>query len=277
MTRAHMQWLAILFPAGLVGAYELVRHRWLEHTLGSWGNLAGSLIVGCAVYWFIRYYSDVITKAEQALGRSRSEAAVLAERHRIGREMHDSVAQALFHVRVKLRELGEAMVQPEQANEVARLEGQVSAAYDRVRAVISDLKRQAETEDTAESLCRAVSQIAGELGLTPHLDVTKTPRLTASGQGHLQAIVAEALTNARRHGGATTVQVSSDERSLVITDNGRGFDRNHTPTDSFGLMIMEERARMLGGSLCVDSALGRGTKITVNWRSATDDNATADR
>ncbi len=265
-----MQWMAILFPAALVFTYEAIRHHWMEYTHNYWGNLIGALIVAGAVHWFIRYYASTISQAEQDLGRSRAEAAVLAERHRIGREMHDSVAQTLFHVRVKLREAEQHTDEPALAEELLRLEGQIAAAYDQVRAVISDLKRQAETEDSAEALRRSVTENARALGLTSDLHLEFVPPMSAQSRGHLQAIVAEALTNASRHGGATTVTVSCDRQALRIGDNGRGFDPRRPQADSFGLMIMEERARMLGGALQIDAAPGRGTIISINWGAGTE-------
>jgi signal transduction histidine kinase len=260
-----MQWLAILFPAALVFTYEAIRHHWMETTHNYWGNLVGAIIVGTTVHGFIRYYIRIVTQAEQELGRSRAEAAVLAERNRIGREMHDSVAQTLFHVRVKLREVRQHTHEPSVTEELVRLEDQVTAAYDQVRTVIADLKKQAETEDNTEALFRAVTETAKGLGLVSTLSVSYLPKLSAQNQAHVQAIVTEALTNASRHGGATGVTITCDSQALRIQDNGRGFDPAQVPPDRFGLMIMEERARMVGGALTIDSAPGAGTTILLHW------------
>lgn len=277
MHRPHMRWLAILFPAALVFTYEAIRHHWMAVTHNYWGNLVGAVIVGAAVYGFIRYYTKIVTQTEQELGRSRSEAAVLAERHRIGREMHDSVAQMLFHVRVKLRETRQHIGETAVAEELDRLESRVAAAYDQVRAIIADLKRQSETEDSTEALFRAVTETARGLGLVSTLSVSCVPKLSAQSRAHVQAIVAEALTNASRHGGATAVTIACDSQALRIYDNGRGFDPGLVPADRFGLMIMEERARMIGGALKIDSAPGRGTNILVYWGAADNEHPALDR
>ena len=105
---------------------------------------------------------------------------------------------------------------------------------------------------------------------------------------HLAAILSEALTNARRHGKATAVQVTADTQGLVIADNGTGFDPARAGaalgdgagaggrSAGFGLMILAERAQMLGAALTVDSAPGRGARLTLTWRGTHADSS-ADR
>ena len=287
-----MQWAAIGFPAALLGLFEFFRHRLLEHQLpGVWGNFVGALVVAAGVYGFIRYYAATVAQVEQALGRTRAEAAVLAERQRIGREMHDSVAQALFHMRVRLQEMDRLLADgalPEARRELSQLDTQVGAAYDHVRRVIADLRLQAEAEDTGEALRRAATAAAHDLGLELALTVGAVPRMGAREREHLAAILSEALTNARRHGKATAVQVTADAQGLVIADNGTGFDPARTGaalgdgagaggrSAGFGLMILAERAQMLGAALTVDSAPGRGARLTLTWRGTHADSS-ADR
>ena len=269
MSRNRIQWTAIGFPTLLLGVFEVVRHQWLEPQLfGFWGNATAALLVAAAVYGFVRYLIGVVARVERDLGHARAEAAVLAERQRIGREMHDGVAQALFHLRVQLQEADEHAAQGALSRvrqEIGSMQSQVSAAYDQVRAAIANLKQEAESEETAEALRRGASRVARGLGLELTLDLSGLPRLDGQGRQHLLAIVSEALTNARRHGSATRVTLTTTPRALVIADNGRGFDPRMPGNDGFGLMIMAERAHLLGGELQVESEPGKGASVTLGW------------
>lgn len=269
LNRNHIQWIAISLPALLVGIFEFFRHRWLEHQLpGFWGNTLGALLVAFAVSGFIRYFIGVVSRTEQDLGRSRAEAAVLAERQRLAREMHDHVAQALFHLRVRLRELDrlvESGARDEAREEIEQLAEQITTAHDQIRAVISDLKAQAGIENPEEALRRGATQAAKESGLALKLEILEAPHLDAKGQQQLLAIVSEAMTNARRHGGASLITLSVNSKGITLSDNGRGFDPRRVHGDGYGLAIMEERARIIGGSLRVQSKPGRGTRITLHW------------
>lgn len=273
----RLKWAAIALPALLLGGFEFIRHRWLEHSLpGTWGNLLGALIVAGAGYGFIRYFSDSAARTEQELGRSRAEAAVLAERQRIAREMHDGVAQALFHVRVRLAEL-ESAAGGGLGPELARLRQHVGTAYDQVRAAIADLKLAQSAEDPLESLRRAAEQAAGQLGLHLTLDLRSLPDLSPTAAGHVAAIAAEAISNAARHGGARQVMVRADRSRLTIHDDGAGFDPTARAGEGFGLMIMEERAGLAGARLRVDAARGRGTLVELRWGGEIDADADSDR
>jgi hypothetical protein len=92
-------------------------------------------------------------------------------------------------------------------------------------------------------------------------------------------IVQEALTNIIRHSGAASASItarhSSDELQLDISDNGRGMDLARSRRDHLGLIGMSERAHMLGGSMEIDSAPGRGTRISVRLPLSMDKLATA--
>lgn len=275
--KRRLQWAAIALPALLLGGFEFVRHRWLEHSLpGTWGNLLSALIVAGAGYGFIRYFSESAAETEKELGRSRAEAAVLAERQRIAREMHDGVAQVLFHVRVRLGEL-ESTAGAGLGPELGLLRLHVGTAYEQVRAAVADLKQAQSAEDPLEALRRAAVQAAGQMGVDLHLDLRGLPDLSPTAAGHVAAIAAEAISNAARHGRARQVTLRSDQDQLAIHDDGEGFEPGETAGDGFGLMIMEERAGLAGARLRVESARGRGTLVKLRWDGETDENADSDR
>lgn len=151
LDRVRIHWIAISIPALLIGAFEFLRHDLLEHRFpGHTGNIIGALIVAGGVSIFIRYYAALVARVERDLGRSRAEAAVLAERHRIAREMHDRTAQALFHLRVRLQDLDRHANQGNVAAiraEIGLLQGQITDVYEQSRSVIADPHRLMVMDD----------------------------------------------------------------------------------------------------------------------------------
>lgn len=277
----RLRLLAVLLPAGAVGAFEFLRHQWLTHALPGWlaegwaGNVLGALVVAGAVYGFVRVFGEIIQRSARETARVREEAAVLSERQRLAREMHDGVAQTLFYLGANLREvrtLLEAGEEGEALDGVRTAELHLEEAHERVRAAIAD-SRQSGARDLGESLRRAAEEVSGRLGMRVVCEVEGCPSVPASSQKQVLAIVHEALTNAHRHGRAreALVRVDAGDGSVrvEVTDDGGGFDpRTHRGEGSYGLEIMAERARMLDGELRLASSPGRGTKLTVRLPEA---------
>ena len=107
----RVRWLAVLLPTFSIGLFEFLRHQLLEPVLPEWlsdgwlGNVAGVFVVAAIVYVFVRFFGDVLQESAVEVAQAREEAAVAVERQRIAREMHDSIAQTLFYLTVKLREV----------------------------------------------------------------------------------------------------------------------------------------------------------------------------
>lgn len=270
-------WLAVLLPAASVGLFEFLRHQWLA--LPGWlgvgwvGNLVGVLVVAVVVFGFVRVFAGILSGLALEAARSREEAAVAVERRRIAREMHDDIAQAMFYLNVKLREVGDLMADGEAGRargELRAAEAHLQDAYWQVRSVISDLKEQeAEREDFGEAARRASAEVAGRLGMRVTCEVEGRAVLSASSRKHILAIVQEALTNAHRHGrakdAAVRVRAAEGDLTVEVSDEGAGFDPAAAAGEGcYGRVIMEERARMLGGRVSLDSAPGRGTRVTVS-------------
>jgi len=268
----RIEWLAVLLPAGTVLLFEFVRHRFMLSFLPmSTGNVATAIIAGAVVYGFVRLFKRLLERSADEVARTRTEKAVMLERQRIAREMHDSVAQALFFLGVKLRET-EALVREggrEQAcSEIRRMQGYTEDAYRLVKSVIADLKKQEDERDFCEEVRLMALQTSEQLSMTIQCDIASA-ELPPVVRRHLLAIIQEALLNAHRHGRAhkANVRVRRENRDLVveISDDGTGFDPSKVQQDGhYGLTIMAERASMIGGALHVQSAPGRGTRIAVH-------------
>ena len=128
---------------------------------------------------------------------------------------------------------------------------------------LDDAGVQAAIEDLAERARRE----GVEVELRIELGNGRAGRHSTELETTLYRITQEALTNARKHGGAGHMLVEIQDNDhyvrLAVGDDGQGFDPR-AKADGFGLHIMRERAELLGGTLEIDSAPGRGTQITVD-------------
>ncbi len=197
------------------------------------------------------------------------DLAVLEERERIGRDLHDSTIQSLYGITLTLEHAQHLIAsRPEQA--AARLD----QAMDSVTQVIKDIRsyvmglHEVREEDT---LPEVLERAAREFRVNSLLPVKvrtrgEVPDLSPDDRLHLELLVREALANVVRHAGPARaeVTVSADDGSvrIAVTDDGRGFDPA-APSTGLGLRTMAERARRLGSRLVVRSAPGEGTTIEV--------------
>jgi signal transduction histidine kinase len=191
--------------------------------------------------------------------RRDAEDAVLDERRRLARELHDGLAQELAYISTESRRLA-GHPRAEHLAEAA------DRALEESRAAILALTLPAD-----EPLERAIAVAAQSLGARAGIDVTVVVRpgldARADVRRTLLRILREAMGNAARHGHARTVHVSLDGPAplvMAIADDGSGFDPGavHRP-DSLGLQSMHERACNLGGRLSVQSSVGQGTTVAV--------------
>lgn len=209
------------------------------------------------------------------LHRQVQAMAVTEERERIAREMHDSLAQVLGYVNTKAQatevliasgQNDRAMTQLTQMADAAR------SAYADVREGILGLRVSPEGQRSfIETLTGYLEQWQGQSGVTVRLTTTPanaTIRLTPNAEVQLLRIIQEALTNVRKHAGATTAEVKLHVNEgwleARILDDGVGFaPGSHAPRAAprFGLSTMHERAESIGGSLEIISTPGDGAQV----------------
>jgi len=204
------------------------------------------------------------------------QSAVLAERGRIAREMHDSLAQVLGVTHLRLRALDareEVRSSPEITSELAELADICQEAYRDVRESILGLRGSNRAErGLLDNLRAYLAKYSQQCDIATSLDSDLGHDLALSPRCEVQVIrvIQEALTNVRKHSGATSAIVhiteSSSTTTFVVEDNGHGFDPGDllVDRDRFGLYTMRERMDLLNGSLTVDSAPGHGTRVIVD-------------
>jgi signal transduction histidine kinase len=213
---------------------------------------------------------------EQARQRAMAAAeftAILSERNRLAREIHDTLAQGLAATSVQLR-LAKKHLDggPEQ------LEHHLDSAQNLVRGSLEEARNSIwnmrshvlENGDLAEALSGILKQMADGTEVATTFETTgRTRRLAPVIENNLLRIGQEAITNATKHAGAKHIRVGLDfgEKRLCLTvnDDGRGFDALHPPQSQggFGLLGMRERATDLNGDLKVQSSPGEGTTVNL--------------
>jgi signal transduction histidine kinase len=188
-------------------------------------------------------------------------AAVLDERRRIARELHDGVAQDLAFIAARARHM------VHRGTDRAGLEdiGDAAArALDESRRAIAALRRADEVPFRERFDAAAVELEHREGARLRYRIPADFDPPSASGDA-LLGIVREAVTNAARHARASEVEIElsrNGDLHMRIRDNGDGFEPDD-PRGGFGLAGMRERARALGGDLRLSSQPGAGTEIEV--------------
>ncbi len=198
-------------------------------------------------------------------------AAVLEERNRLAREMHDTLIQGCAGVSALLEAASHAReVSPGVSHELLdRARDEVRAAVDDARDAVWNLRRPGTGEDLVQAISHLTRRIGLESGVAADFQSSGPPAsLGAESERSLLLLVREALQNAVRHGSPKHLRVSlSFERNAVsmrVEDDGSGFDTGATDAPShYGLVGMRERARELHGSLDLTSTPGTGTRVRL--------------
>ncbi len=195
------------------------------------------------------------------------------ERNRLARELHDTLAQGLAAIALQL-ESAEALL--EAGTDTRRLQRAITQALSLTRINLEEVRRSVldlraaplEGRTLAAALADLLQQVAAAHGLDVHLTTIGgarpfPPRLEVG----LYRMAQEALTNVAQHAAARRVTISLVSTptlvQLVIEDDGQGFDSAAIPPHHYGLIGLNERARLLGGSLRIESSRGVGTRLDV--------------
>jgi two-component system NarL family sensor kinase len=202
------------------------------------------------------------------------EMAVLEERARLAREIHDTLAQQLTGIVIQL-EAAQALVSRDPERSLPAL----ASAQELARSALAEARRSVwdlrPAPLSATGLVGAaeneVERFRRRTGIAARLraeHMAPPPALRPQSEVTLLRITQQALANIAAHSGASRVTVRlrnlGTHVELTVRDNGHGFDTSALPLGSFGIVGMAERARIAGGSFQVESVPGRGTTITVD-------------
>jgi signal transduction histidine kinase len=200
---------------------------------------------------------------------TEAERATLEERARLGREIHDGLAQHLWFAKLKFERLAGSV--PDQDRELAAEVGQaLDSAIVEARQALITMRTSLEADlPLTDMLRRTVDDFGQRSGI--HVEFTPGAGLPSAipprQQIELLRVVQEALTNVSKHADATVVRVNATvkgrELTVMVVDNGKGFDPAGAADRGLGLLGMEERARLMGGSLRVQSQTQGGASVVL--------------
>ena len=208
----------------------------------------------------------------QNLLQTREALATVEERNRIARDLHDSVKQQVFATAMQVgaaRSLLES--DPEAAaSHLAQAEALVRQAQLELSGLIAELRPAAlDDRGLGPALAGYARSWSQQTGIPAEIAVRGARRLPLPVEQSLFRVAQEALANVARHSGAAAVEVrlryGEEAVTLVVADDGVGFDTSADgaagPMAEFGLRSMRERMEGLGGTLTIESAPGRGTRL----------------
>jgi len=248
-------WLAI---GAVLAALSRLDYLLYPSLYSSWVYLGDGFRLAFYVALLIGAFREIGGYQQRLAG-----AAVLEERRRVARELHDGLAQELAFISAHSRRLSRGF----DLRVVDQLAAAADRALDESRGAISSLAAPVE-EPFDSSLAGAAQEVAHRHGVRLTLNVEPSVDLPTKAREAMRRIVGEALANAIRHGEASTVRIDVTNHEVAcrlrIVDDGLGFqpgEGHHTR--GFGLISMRERAAAIGGELHVRSRLGVGTEVEV--------------
>jgi signal transduction histidine kinase len=213
---------------------------------------------------------EQLESARAELAAAHHQAGVLAERHRLAGEIHDTLAQGFTSI-VTLLQAAEAGLGPERDQARRHLGLALATARENLaeaRSLVTTLTPAALNEATlADTIRRVTGTAAAQAGLRADVEVTGTARRLPTGtEVVLLRVAQEALANVRKHAAAGNVEVrlcyAGTAVRLTVRDDGQGFDPART-SDGYGLRGMRERVRQVGGTVTITTRPGAGTEVSA--------------
>ncbi len=202
------------------------------------------------------------------------ESTLLTERHRIARELHDTVLKTLQGLSFEARALESrtATTTPSVKETAQYIEEVCSRTSQEIREVIFDLRTDAEQTDIGAQVLKILNHWSGATGISGEFTLSgQDVVLPSEATRQIRNVVSEALNNIKRHASASHVgiilRISPDELRLEITDNGMGIGRgadtlhNYIAEGKLGIAGMRERVEVLGGHFFLDSDQ-KGTRVS---------------
>ncbi|MBI4011448.1 MAG: sensor histidine kinase [Candidatus Rokubacteria bacterium] len=279
-----MQWITVCGPALYlallaVGALYLHPHPlppfWPAFALAVAVSALGTFVFSRFVFAHVHRQEEEIVRRTRELAEVKEAMAVVKERQRIARELHDSLAQSLGYLHLRLADAERQIAGDGTGQlraELADLKQVARAAYDEARQAIFGLRSMVSRSlGLVPTLTEYLHDWSRQTGVAVDLKAEEAMTLPPVVEVQLIGIIQEAMANVRKHADARHVLVSVAREGGVtrvsIHDDGRGFDpaalaREESP-GSFGIETMRERAETVGGALIVNSRPGEGTGVTV--------------
>ncbi len=211
----------------------------------------------------------------QTLLETRQQLAILEERNRLARDLHDSVKQQVFSLAMQIGALKALLRRDTDAAErrLNEIERTVRMAQEELASLIHELRPAVlEGKNLPDALKELAKQWADQTWISAQVSVEGTDTFPPEIEETLFRITQEALSNVARHSNASAVQIrlrcEKESVTLVIDDNGQGFNAAKIQGRGVGLLSMRERIQNVDGDIQVKSTVGKGTEIYMHCSTA---------
>lgn len=254
--RPHDELLRWLGPACALGGFARVNFVLFPSLYSDWLYTGDLLRTGSYLLLLVGAAREI-----RQYWSAQARVAVLEDRRRLARELHDGLVQEIAYIRAESRSLPAS---------VDLIVSACDRALDEARAAVDALGRAGD-EPLGHVLTRAAKQVAERYDARLDVEIDHAVDADEEQRHALVRIAREAVSNAIRHGPARRVRVRLCQdawgRRLVVEDDGQGFDVVAVAGSAtgYGLTSMRERAHALPGELEIRSAPGEGTQVWVTW------------
>ncbi len=203
-----------------------------------------------------------------------SEVLLANERATIARELHDSIAQSLSCMKIRLSclQMQNAQFSDDQKTLVAEMRQEVDTAYSQLRHLLTTFRLKVMEPGLLPALENTIEEFNEKLGLIIQLNFDAPANSISAHQAvHIVHIIREALSNIYKHAHASSVDIdakydpTNQKVSISVIDNGCGMSRITEPKNHYGITIMRDRAKSLPGKFNIESELGMGTRINIEF------------
>lgn len=213
-----------------------------------------------------------ITMINAELNKRAQTVAVLEERQRLARELHDAVNQSLFSAGLIAEVLPRIWErnQEDARRAIEDLRRLTRGAQAEMRALLAELRPSTLTDLNLDDLLYLLGNaFTGRANIPAVITVTGEISLPSEVQIAFYRVCQEALNNVAKHTKASQVEINlkqeGDEITLTVRDDGQGFDQKQNFSGHYGLSVMRERAEAVGATLSITSQPRCGTELTLHW------------
>jgi len=274
------------------GAAALLKgmQSWMWVPLAVKNHIIGGIgVAHAALNHFTPHHADLalsvanqaaITMVNAELYEQAQELAVMEERQRLARNLHDAINQSLFSAGLIAEVLPRVW---DQDQDLARssledLRRLTRSAQAEMRALLAELRPSTLIDSDLDELIHLLGNaLSGRIDIPVVINVTGDVILPAKVQVVFYRVCQEALSNIAKHAKANRVEINLKQEGEVVElhiyDDGQGFNLEPAFSGHYGLVMMRERAEAVGASLSVTSQPGHGTELIVRWMKPSSEDA----
>ena len=278
------EFFRLLLDDGAAALTEGVR-SWMWVPLAVKDRLIGGLgLAHTRANYFTKHHASLarsvanqvaLTMVNADLYEQAQLLAVMEERQRLARNLHDAINQSLFTAGIIAEVLPRLW---EQDQDLARhslkdLHRLTRSAQAEMRALLAELRPATLTDTDLGELIKLLGYaLSGRIDIPVVVNTAGDINLPAGVQIAFYRVCQEALNNIAKHAYASRVDIdlqqAGSEMRLRICDNGKGFDQKQIVSGHYGLQMMQERSDAVGAQLTVISQPGQGTELTLSWEGS---------